>query len=358
MEHFPPGITPEQLLGREPVRLEREALDRFLDGRTALVTGAGGSIGSELCRQLARHGARRVVLLDICENGVFDLIQELGPRARPAIASVRDLPRLTQVFEAERPSLVLHAAAHKHVPLMEDCPQEAVKNNLMGTDHVLTAAARCGCERLVLISSDKAVRPASVMGATKRLAELMVQRAAVRDGPTVFTAVRFGNVLGSAGSVVPLFWRQIAAGGPVTVTDRAATRYFMSIPEAASLVLTAASLARGGELFVLEMGRPVSIDALARRMIELAGLRPDIDIDIRYTGLRPGEKRTEELRLPDEALCPAAGGRLRVVLPPPLDADALEAELEVLYRLARQNDGDALRRRLASLFPKLPPGGE
>jgi FlaA1/EpsC-like NDP-sugar epimerase len=293
----------EDLLRRDPVRIKADDAS-YVYHKVVLITGAGGSIGSELCRQVAHRGPRKLVLLGHGENSIYLIQQELCAKFPslelvPVIADIRDKNRLCQVFEAHRPDVIFHAAAHKHVPLMELNLAEAVTNNISGTHHMLQAAEQFDVERFVLISSDKAVNPANIMGATKRIAELMVQDIAHRTGRN-FVAVRFGNVLGSRGSVVPRFKRQIAAGGPVTITHPDMERYFMTIPEAVYLVLQAASLGQSGELFVLDMGEPVKIVDLARDLITLSGLQPDRDIEIKFTGIRPGEKLKERLFLDDE----------------------------------------------------------
>jgi FlaA1/EpsC-like NDP-sugar epimerase len=289
----------DDLLRREPVQTDREAAARLLSDTTVLITGAGGSIGAELCRQIAYTGVRKLVLMGHGENSIFDIHAELASLHRqldvvPVIADIRDRERIDAVFDAHLPQVVFHAAAHKHVPLMELQPEEAVTNNVGGTRNVLAAAERVGVGHFVLISTDKAVRPANVMGAAKLLAEQLVHEAAIRTGK-VFVSVRFGNVLGSRGSVVPFFRQQIAAGGPVTVTHPEMTRYFMTIPEAVQLVLQAAAMGKGGETFVLDMGQPVKIVDLAKDLIHLSGLEVGTDIEIVYTGLRPGEKLYEEL---------------------------------------------------------------
>ena len=295
------------LLGRDEIELNVEEISGYLKGRTVLVTGGGGSIGSELCRQIAYFNPKKLIIFDIYENNAYDLQNELLMRFKKLnlevlIGSVRDKERIDHVFDVCRPDVVFHAAAHKHVPLMELSPGEAVKNNVFGTLNVAQAADRYGVKRMVLISTDKAVNPTNVMGATKRICELVIQYYS-RHSKTDFVAVRFGNVLGSNGSVIPLFKKQIAAGGPVTVTHPDIIRYFMTIPEAARLVIQAGGMARGGEIFVLDMGQPVKIADLARNLIRLSGLEPDVDIKIVYTGLRPGEKLFEELLLDSEGGC-------------------------------------------------------
>lgn len=297
-------VSIEDLLGREEIKLKIDEISSYLENKIVLVTGAGGSIGSELCRQITKFKPKRLVLLDIYENNVYDLQQELLHTYRNLnldiiIASVRDKDRILEVFKFYKPEIVFHAAAHKHVPLMENNPQEAIKNNVFGTLKVAQCAHEVNVKRFVLISTDKAVNPTNVMGATKRVAELIIQ-AMNQISETEFVAVRFGNVLGSNGSVIPLFKRQIAYGGPITITHPDITRYFMTIPEAARLVLQAGAIAEGGEIFVLDMGKPVKIIDLAKQLIELSGLEPDVDISITYTGLRPGEKLYEELMLSEE----------------------------------------------------------
>jgi FlaA1/EpsC-like NDP-sugar epimerase len=284
--------APADLLGRPPVDLDTPELQRFLAGKRVMVTGAGGSIGSEICRQAMRFCPQRLLLVERAEGSLFEIDRALrhtwlGADLRPIVADVCDAPRIEQVFAAECPHVVFHCAAHKHVPMMEANPGEAIKNNVFGTRAVADAAAR-NADAFVLVSTDKAVNPSSVMGATKRVAELYVQ--SLNRGGTRFVAVRFGNVLGSSGSVVPIFQRQIEAGGPVTVTHPQMMRYFMTIPEASQLVMQAGAIGRGGEIFVLDMGSPVRILDLARQLIEHNGLRPGEDIEIRFSGVRPGEK--------------------------------------------------------------------
>ncbi len=336
-------ITPDELLGREPVDLRDERIGAFLCGKRVLVTGGGGSIGSELCRQIASMGVEKLIIFDIYENNAYDIEQEMRRKygdelsLSVLIGSVRDYKRLKQVFEAERPDIVFHAAAHKHVPLMEYSPQEAVKNNVFGTYHTARAAIACGVEKFILISTDKAVNPTNVMGATKRLCEMLVQ-SFDGAGKTQFAAVRFGNVLGSNGSVIPLFKKQIAAGGPITVTDPEIIRYFMTIPEAAQLVLTAAAMAKGGEIFVLDMGEPVKIVDLAHKIIKLSGLREGKDIEICYTGLRPGEKLYEELLMSEEGMKKTENAKIFIGRPIELDRIKFMQDLTDLSELVHRDD--------------------
>ncbi|MBQ2730682.1 MAG: polysaccharide biosynthesis protein [Clostridia bacterium] len=356
-------IDPDELLGREPVDLTDERVIDFLSGKRVLVTGGGGSIGSELCRQIASMGVSRLTIFDIYENNAYEIEQELrrtyGDRLdlHVLIGSVRDYARLSQVFEAERPQIVFHAAAHKHVPLMEFSPQEAVKNNVFGTLNTARASIAHKVEKFILISTDKAVNPTNVMGATKRLCEMIVQSFA-NTSSTQFAAVRFGNVLGSNGSVIPLFKRQIAAGGPVTVTDPEIIRYFMTIPEASQLVLTAAAMAKGGEIFVLDMGNPVKIVDLAKKMIQLSGLREGRDIEIRYTGLRPGEKLYEELLMSEEGMKKTENAKIFIGQPILIDREKFLQDLKDLSELVRSGDPKArdvvrlLARAVDTYHPK------
>lgn len=298
-------VSIEDILGRDEIKLDNEKIAGYLKDETVLVTGGGGSIGSELCRQIAKFGPKRLIIFDIYENNAFDIQNELlytfknKINLEVVIGSIRDKERLKQVFEKYRPGVVFHAAAHKHVPLMEANPGEAVKNNVLGTLNTALFADKYKAKKFVLISTDKAVNPANIMGATKRIAEMIIQALDKQSG-TVFTAVRFGNVLGSNGSVIPIFKKQIARGGPVTVTHPDIERYFMTIPEAAQLVIQAGAMSQGGEIFVLDMGKPVKIVELAKDLIRLSGFRPGIDIKIEFTGLRPGEKLYEELMLKEE----------------------------------------------------------
>lgn len=296
----------EDLLGRDPIEINTEEVLNYVKDKVILVTGGGGSIGSELCRQIARHQPKQLVIVDIYENNAYEIQQELlrkYPKLNLVvlIASVRNTERIEDIFRRYRPNIVYHAAAHKHVPLMEVSPNEAIKNNVFGTLRTAQAADKYSVEKFVLISTDKAVNPTNVMGASKRMCEMVIQMMN-RKSQTNFVAVRFGNVLGSNGSVIPLFKKQIAEGGPVTVTDPNIIRYFMTIPEAVSLVLQAGAYARGGEIFVLDMGEPVKIVDLATNLIKLSGYKPGEDIEIKFTGLRPGEKMYEELLMNEEGL--------------------------------------------------------
>ena len=328
------------LLGRDEINLNVEEISGYLTGKTVLVTGGGGSIGSELCRQISHFHPKRLIIFDIYENNAYDVQNELLMRHKNLnlevlIGSVRDKNRVDHVFEVCRPDVVFHAAAHKHVPLMELSPGEAVKNNVFGTLNVAQAADRYGTRRMVLISTDKAVNPTNVMGATKRICELIIQYYSRRSTHTEFVAVRFGNVLGSNGSVIPLFKKQIASGGPVTITHPDIIRYFMTIPEAARLVIQAGGMAKGGEIFVLDMGKPVKILDLARNMIRLSGFEPDVDIRIEYIGLRPGEKLYEELLLDSEGKCEKTKHDLIYIGNPiPFDEETFLQDLEKLRACA------------------------
>lgn len=364
-------VSVEDLLGRDPISTDMKEVYDLIEGKTILVTGGGGSIGSELCRQVAAHNPKRLIIFDIYENNAYAIQQELHDKhpelnLEVLIGSVRDSRRLDFVFKKFRPDIVYHAAAHKHVPLMEDSPCEAIKNNVIGTYKTAYAAMVNNCDRFVLISTDKAVNPTNIMGASKRLCEMVIQSFDQKikanrqcDIPRMFThleddgsecsamvpenvrtefvAVRFGNVLGSNGSVVPLFKKQIASGGPVTVTHPEIIRYFMTIPEAVSLVLLAGADAKGGEIFVLDMGSPVKIDTLARNLIKLSGLKPDVDIKIEYTGLRPGEKLYEEKLMAEEGLKTTANKLIHIGNPIHFDTDLFQKQLEELMIAAYEN---------------------
>lgn len=334
----------EDLLGREPIRINTEEVLGHVGGKVVLVTGGGGSIGSELCRQLAAHHPKQLIILDIYENNAYDIQQELI-RKYPEldlvvlIASVRNKERIDSIFETYRPNIVYHAAAHKHVPLMEDSPHEAIKNNVFGTYKVAQAADRYGVDKFVLISTDKAVNPTNIMGASKRLCEMLIQ-SMNRNSRTNYVAVRFGNVLGSNGSVIPLFKKQIAEGGPVTVTHPDIIRYFMTIPEAVSLVLQAGAYARGGEIFVLDMGEPVRILDLATNLIKLSGYRVGEDIQIVFTGLRLGEKMYEELLMNEEGLKETANKMIFIGKPIEFDEEVFRSQLVELEREAMDENSD------------------
>lgn len=328
----------EDLLGRDPIRMNIEEVLGYVQDQVVLVTGGGGSIGSELCRQLAAHHVKQLIIFDMYENNAYDIQQELKYKypdldLKVLIGSVRNSNRLEDVFKTYRPDIVYHAAAHKHVPLMEDSPNEAIKNNVIGTYKTAMRADKYHTKRFVLISTDKAVNPTNIMGASKRLCEMIIQMYAQKS-ETIFTAVRFGNVLGSNGSVIPLFKKQIAHGGPVTVTHPDIIRFFMTIPEAVSLVLQAGAYAKGGEIFVLDMGEPVKIADLARNLIRLSGFTPDVDIKIEFTGLRPGEKLYEELLMAAEGLQRTANQRIFIGNPLPVDADKLSEQLAFLGKEA------------------------
>ena len=408
-------VAVEDLLGRDPIRVDMDEIFCYLKGKTILVTGGGGSIGSELCRQIAAHGPKRLIIFDIYENNAYDIEQELRRRYRDLdlvvlIGSVRDSRRINSVFAQYRPDIVYHAAAHKHVPLMETSPNEAIKNNVVGTYKTAYAAMKYGTKRFVLISTDKAVNPTNIMGASKRLCEMVIQSMdavsregntdvlpflyahqdtnidgqAVQDpmdhtavdspdsekadakhaiesipegGGTRFVAVRFGNVLGSNGSVIPLFKKQIEAGGPVTVTHPDIVRYFMTIPEAVSLVLQAGAYARGGEIFVLDMGEPVKIDDLARNLIRLSGYEPDVDIAITYTGLRSGEKLFEEKLMAEEGLMKTANDLIHIGQPIPFDTEQFLRDLKELVGASYENNAHIVEM-VERIVPTFHPAGE
>ncbi len=324
----------EDLLGREPITVDMDSILGYVQGKVVLVTGGGGSIGSELCRQIANHKPKQLIIVDIYENSVYDIQQELKLKFTDLnlmvlIASVRNTNRMNYIFSKYRPNIVYHAAAHKHVPLMEDSPTEAIKNNVFGTFKTAQAAAMSGVKRFVMISTDKAVNPTNIMGASKRICEMIIQTFD-KHYETEFVAVRFGNVLGSNGSVIPLFRKQIAAGGPVTVTHPDIIRYFMTIPEAVSLVLQAGAYAKGGEIFVLDMGEPVKILSLAENLIKLSGYRVGEDIKIEFTGLRPGEKLYEELLMDEEGMKDTANRMIHIGKPIELDEYEFFAQLKEL----------------------------
>ena len=385
------NVSVEDLLGRDPIRVDLEDVFRFINGKTVLVTGGGGSIGSELCRQIAAHNPKELIIFDIYENNAYSIQLELKEkypylRLTVLIGSVRDSRRMFQLFEEYRPDIVYHAAAHKHVPLMEESPCESIKNNALGTYKTAYAAMTHGCQRFVLISTDKAVNPANIMGASKRLCEMIIQAfdAKIKAGKaeeipqlythkgmenadkagdgtvfqnihTEFVAVRFGNVLGSNGSVIPIFKKQIEKGGPVTVTHPDIIRYFMTIPEAVSLVLEAGSFAKGGEIFVLDMGSPVKIDTLARNLIRLSGFKPDMDIKIQYTGLRPGEKLYEEKLMAEEGLEETENSRIHIGKPLHFDIDVFLKKIDGLMQCAYKNKDADVREMVQEIVETYHP---
>ena len=389
-------VSVEDLLGRDPIKADMSSVYRFVNGKVVLVTGGGGSIGSELCRQVAAHNPRKLIIFEIYENNAFEIRMELKQKypdldLEVLIGSVRDSRRVFEVFSKYHPDIVYHAAAHKHVPLMEDSPCEAIKNNALGTYKTAYAAMVHGCERFVLISTDKAVNPTNIMGASKRLCEMIIQsfdakikagkageipqlfthfgiENADKDGSgnvfrdirTEFVAVRFGNVLGSNGSVIPIFKKQIAEGGPVTVTHPDIIRYFMTIPEAVSLVMLAGTYARGGEIFVLDMGSPVKIDTLARNLIRLCGYKPDVDIKIVYSGLRPGEKLYEEKLMAEEGLKKTDNNLIHIGCPIPFDTDRFLSQLRDLMNSAYSNKPDIrdrVKEMVSTYHPEDAPTG-
>jgi FlaA1/EpsC-like NDP-sugar epimerase len=347
-------VRVEDVLGREPVRVEIDRVGAYLRARTVLVTGAGGSIGAELCRQIARVGPKFLVMVENSENALFEIRRELEEerhfnRAAVVLADCKDATRMREIFDERQPSVVFHAAAYKHVPLMEENPVEAVRNNAVATRIVAAAAGEAGAERFVLVSTDKAVSPATVMGASKALAEWAVEAAQNRWKGTRYSAVRFGNVLGSSGSVVPIFRRQIAQGGPVTVTDEKMTRYFMTIPEAVQLIIRSGELSTGGEVFVLEMGEPVKILELARNMIRIAGLEPEVDVGIELIGRRPGEKLHEELFNPGERPQPTPAEKIVCAVRAPLEPEWVETAFARIEELVYAGDAAALAGAVAEL---------
>jgi len=351
-------VSVEDLLGREPVKVDFEELTGYLEGQVVLITGAGGSIGSEICRQVAAILPKQLLILGHGENSIYEIENELRKAypslaLEPIIADVQEKMRIEQVFREYQPQVVFHAAAHKHVPLMECNPYEAVKNNVFGTRNVAECAHAFGAKRFVLISTDKAVNPTSVMGATKRIAEMILQSINANSN-TIFTAVRFGNVLGSRGSVIPVFKRQIEEGGPVTVTHPDMIRYFMTIPEAVQLVIQAGSLATGGEIFILDMGQPVKIAELARDLVRLSGLEPGKDIQIVYTGLRPGEKLFEEILTSEEGATTTKHDRIFVSRPSDISYEELRAGLEEFERVSLWYDSSdqiKVKRMLKQMVP-------
>jgi FlaA1/EpsC-like NDP-sugar epimerase len=355
------NVEVQDLLGREKVELETENIRLALQNRVVLVTGAGGSIGSELCRQIATYSPARLLLLDRSEPHVFQIQQELiglghGERITPLVADILDVARMENIFSHFHPEVIFHAAAHKHVPMMECQPGEAIKNNSLGTAQLAAMAFEFDVDRFILISSDKAINPTSVMGATKRLAEMYIQTLyASRPHQTKFMAVRFGNVLGSSGSVIPIFQKQIAEGGPVKVTHPDMTRYFMTIPEASMLVLQSAAQGTGGEIFVLDMGKPIKIVDLARQMIELSGLKPDEDIQIEFTGIRPGEKLFEEISHHGESFVPTTHPKILRFISSPMDFEQMRIILNRLRASLFQLEPDQLKLLLKEAVPEYDP---
>lgn len=383
-------VAIEDLLGRDTVKMDMSGVLRMISGKTVLVTGGGGSIGSELCRQIAKHDPKELIIFEVYENNAYYIQRELkrnypGLNLTVLIGSVRDSKRINSVFEQYKPQIVYHAAAHKHVPLMEDSPCEAIKNNTIGTYKTAYAAMRNGCERFVLISTDKAVNPTNIMGASKRLCEMIIQTFdhMIKEGradelpmlhahmldeegnmdamgtsftsDTHFSAVRFGNVLGSNGSVIPLFKKQIEEGGPVTVTDPEIIRYFLSIPEAVSLVLQASILGEGSEIYVLDMGEPVKIDTLARNLIKLSGLKPDVDIKIEYTGLRPGEKLYEEKLMAEEGLKRTENNLIHIGRPIPFEYDKFLDDLKLLMNVSYEEEEEEIYRLVQDIVTTFHP---
>ena len=351
----------EDLLGRDRVILETEKIQNLVKDKVVMITGAGGSIGGELCRQIAGYHPLRLLLVERCEGQIFQIEQELlemgfGSMVTPLVADVRDSQRMRWLFQRFQPQIVFHAAAHKHVPMMEHQPYEAFQNNTMGTKSLANLSAEFRVERFVLISTDKAINPTNVMGATKRLAELYLQALQRHNGIlTKFIAVRFGNVLGSSGSVIPTFKKQIATGGPVTVTHPDVTRYFMTVQEAVGLVLQSASQGQGGEIFVLDMGRPVKISDLARQLIELSGLTPDIDIEIKFSGLRPGEKLFEELNHNTEGMVATDHPKIMRFIGEPLNLETLSQGLLHVHEKAASLNGDQVKLEIQKLVPEYKP---
>ncbi|MDT8380558.1 MAG: nucleoside-diphosphate sugar epimerase/dehydratase [Desulfotignum sp.] len=352
------NVEYRDLLGREPVRLDREEIGGYLGEKCVLVTGAGGSIGTGLCRQICRFMPEKIILLERAESPLYEIDLELSKnfpsiRVIPVLADIQDKAELTRIFTRHRPEIIFHAAAYKHVPMMEKHPWKAVENNIIGTENIVEVAREFKCDRFVFVSTDKAVNPANVMGASKRVCELLVQKKdAVNGAGTRFITVRFGNVIGSVGSVIPLFKKQIQEGGPVTVTHPDIIRYFMLIPEACQLILQAGAMGNGGEIFILEMGEPVKIDQMARDLIRFSGFEPDVDIPIIYTGLRPGEKLYEELMTDMEGVIPTEHRKIRVLAGHTGDLNDLESRLAALKKAAEDRDPDQIRQQLHQIVPE------
>lgn len=349
------NVQVENLLGREPIKIDMESILAYVKDKVVLVTGGGGSIGSEICRQVASHRPKQLIILDIYENGAYDIQNEILKNypnidLLTLVGSVRDTKRMEGIFSKYHPDVVYHAAAHKHVPLMENSPNEAIKNNVFGTYKTAICADKYKAKKFVLISTDKAVNPTNIMGASKRMCEMIVQGMNQKSTDTEFVAVRFGNVLGSNGSVFPLFERQIEEGGPVTVTHPDITRYFMTITEAVALVLQAGAYAKGGEIFVLDMGKPVKILDLAKNMIKAAGYIPDKDIKIEFTGLRPGEKLYEELLMSDEEILKTENEHIYVGKPMEFDVDRYFNDIENLRQIM-MDDSQDIRKYIKNIVP-------
>lgn len=352
------NVEIEDLLGRDQIEINTDEIMGYVNNKIVLVTGGGGSIGSELCRQIAKHGPKQLILIDIYDNNAYDIQQELERKypflnLKVLITSVRNSKKVDNLFDKYHPDIVYHAAAHKHVPLMENSPNEAVKNNVFGTFHVAKAADKYHAEKFILISTDKAVNPTNIMGATKRICEMIVQTFG-KKSKTEFVAVRFGNVLGSNGSVIPLFKKQIEEGGPVTVTHPDIIRYFMTIPEAVSLVLQAGAYAKGGEIFVLDMGKPVKILDLAINLIKFSGYTPNIDIKIEFTGLRPGEKLYEELLMDEEGMKTTPNQLIKIGKPINIDEKRLMKHLQILYDAAYK-ESDRIKELVQELVDTYQP---
>jgi FlaA1/EpsC-like NDP-sugar epimerase len=354
-------VAYRDLLGREVIKLDEALIGAYLNGRSILVTGAGGSIGSELCRQICRFRPKSIVLYERAESPLYELGLELkrnfpDTEIVPLLADVRDRRQVEKAFEASKPHAVFHAAAYKHVPMLELQPWKAIKNNIQGTRNLVDYADRFQVERFVFVSTDKAVRPANVMGATKRVAEMFVQgQNGCNLSDTKFMIVRFGNVVGSIGSVVPLFKKQIERGGPVTVTHPEVTRYFMTIPEACQLILQSGAMGEGGEIFLLKMGTPIKIDDMARDLIRLSGFEPEVDIKIEYIGLRPGEKLYEELRTASEGIIPTSHEKIMVLRGTECNMDLLNGGIDELAKLASEQDTDKIKENLQEIVPEYRP---
>lgn len=354
-------VSYNDLLGREPVNLDEAQIGRFLKGKRVLITGAGGSIGSELCRQVCRYSPEAIIFYERAESPLYEIELELKEdyqyvRIVPRLADILDIRQLKMVFDEERPNVVLHAAAYKHVPMLELNPWEAMRNNVIGTRNVIESAREFKVGRFVLVSTDKAVRPVNVMGASKRIAELLVQAQNGRGlSDTSFITVRFGNVVGSVGSVVPLFKKQIEKGGPITVTHPDITRYFMTIPEACQLILQAGSMGEGGEIFILEMGIPIKIADMAEDLIRLSGFEPHVDIDIRYIGLRPGEKLMEELITDGEGIVETSHEKIMVLKGQTCEIEKLNSRIDEIMELVAKEDGEGIKRKLREMLPEYAP---